>query len=181
MQALRAARNAASIKPCSLFIAQRRCLETATVNLTSAASSSTVTAPTGARTAPFPLYNIEAHWDKLSGEEKITLHEQLEALQVKDWKELSLIEKKAGGYIQTPCTIRTRRLQCETDSFSTAYFVAFGPHGPRAPAGQPGDNVKIFFSTLALIALGGAIFYAISGRSSCFPFSSVSDGGAYEY
>jgi hypothetical protein len=33
----------------------------------------------------------------MSSEEKLTLHEQLEALQVKDWKELSLQEKKAGG------------------------------------------------------------------------------------
>jgi len=98
MQALRAVRNAASMKPSSLLIAQRRCLETATVNLSSAGSTSTVVTPTGARIAPFPLYNIEAHWEKMSGEEKVTVHEQLEALQVKDWKELSLVEKKAGEF-----------------------------------------------------------------------------------
>ena len=98
MQALRVARNAASMKPRSLFIAQRRCLETATVNLSSAAASSSVmAASSGARITPVPLSNIEAHWEKLSGEEKLTVHEQLEALQVKDWKELSLNEKKAGG------------------------------------------------------------------------------------
>jgi len=78
----------------------------------------------------------------MSGEEKLTVHEQLEALQVKDWKELSLDEKKA------------------------AYYVAFGPHGPRAPTSQPGDGVKIFFSTLALMAIGGIVFFAIHSQSS---------------
>ena len=46
--------------------------------------------------APVPLYNIEAQWERMSSQEKLTVHEQLEALQVKDWKELSLDEKKAG-------------------------------------------------------------------------------------
>jgi len=58
--------------------------------------------------------------------------------------------------------------------------VAFGPHGPRAPTGQPGDNIKIFFSTLALIALGGAVFYAITAKSSCFLTSFRVGLGAYD-
>lgn len=101
MQALRTACNAASMRPGSLLIAQRRCLATATANqfhVNSAASTSSVAASSGGRIAPVPLYNIEAHWEKMNSEEKLTVHEQLEALQVKDWKELSLDEKKAGRY-----------------------------------------------------------------------------------
>ena len=59
--------------------------------------------------------------------------------------------------------------------FSTAYYVAFGPHGPRAPTSQPGDNLKIFLSTVALIAIGGAVFFAITAKSTWFltPFRLV--------
>ncbi|EDR06441.1 uncharacterized protein LACBIDRAFT_163585, partial [Laccaria bicolor S238N-H82] len=83
------------------------------------------------------LSNVEAQWAKLSSEEKVAVHEQLEVLQKKDWKELSLDEKKA------------------------AYYVAFGPHGPRTPTSQPGDNLKIFLSTFALVGVAGVLFYAI--------------------
>ncbi|KAF8055849.1 COX4, subunit IV of cytochrome c oxidase [Lyophyllum atratum] len=86
------------------------------------------------KAAPIPLSNVEAQWAKLSSEEKLSVHEQLEELQKKDWKALSLDEKKA------------------------AYYVAFGPHGPRAPASQPGDGVKIFFWTMALVAAAGGLF-----------------------
>jgi cytochrome c oxidase subunit 4 len=41
-----------------------------------------------------PLSNVEAQWAKLTSEEKTTVHEQLEVLQQKDWKELSIDEKK---------------------------------------------------------------------------------------
>jgi cytochrome c oxidase subunit 4 len=45
------------------------------------------------------LSNVEAQWGRLSSDEKVALHEQLELLQQRDWKELSLDEKKAGAYI----------------------------------------------------------------------------------
>jgi len=70
----------------------------------------------------------------MTSEEKLTVHEQLEQLQKKDWKELSIDEKKA------------------------AYYVAFGPHGPRSPLSKPGDNFKIFLSTVGLVGLGGLLF-----------------------
>ena len=50
------------------------------------------------KTAVIPLSNVEAQWAKLTTEEKMTLHEQLEELQKKDWKELSIDEKKAGAW-----------------------------------------------------------------------------------
>jgi hypothetical protein len=45
-----------------------------------------------------------------------------------------------------------------------AYYVAFGPHGPRTPTSQPGDNLKIFLSTLALVGISGLVFLAIQSR-----------------
>lgn len=176
MQALRLTRNATVVKPV-LSLVQRRCLATATANqvhLSSTTSSSSATgALSGARVANIPLSNIEAHWQRLSGEEKISVHEQLEALQLKDWKELSLDEKRAGKgfsndflptFAQTFC-IRTALTY---NFLLIAYYVAFGPHGPRAPTSQPGDTVKIIFSTLALIAAGGALFFTIKAFSAYF-------------
>ena len=58
-------------------------------------SSSHVTAATSA----IPLSNVEAQWASLSPAEQTTVHQQLEELQRKDWKTLSLAEKKAGGSI----------------------------------------------------------------------------------
>lgn len=69
-----------------------RCIATtvASPHISSTASSSS--------TAPIPLSNVEATWTKLSSEEKSTVHQQLEAVQKKDWKELSIDEKKAGEW-----------------------------------------------------------------------------------
>lgn len=90
MQALRLARIAT--RPA------RRCLATATANHAEVASSSSSSASsvTSSRVAPVPLSNVEALWTKLNGDEKLAVHEQLEALQLKDWKTLSMDEKKAG-------------------------------------------------------------------------------------
>jgi cytochrome c oxidase subunit 4 len=92
MQALRLARTSA-IRPA--IVAQRRCLATATANHVEAGSA-TATASSSTHVSPVPLSNVEAHWEKLDNEQKAALHEQLELLQQKDWKELSLDEKKAG-------------------------------------------------------------------------------------
>ncbi|KZT43994.1 cytochrome c oxidase subunit IV [Sistotremastrum suecicum HHB10207 ss-3] len=88
-----------------------------------------------------PLSNVEAQWEKLSSDEQLTVHQQLEALQKKDWKELSIDEKKA------------------------AYYVAFGPHGPRAPIKPPGANTTIFFGTIGAIAVSSIIFALIRSRA----------------
>jgi cytochrome c oxidase subunit 4 len=184
MQALRLARNIAAVKPPSLLAAHRRRLATATVNqvhLNSVASSSI--GASGGRIAPIPLSNIEARWELMTGEDKLSVHEQLEALQVKDWKELSLDEKKAGkscykgrSYnraLSSFFCVRCNDLylnQNLTPSFAVAYYVAFGPHGPRTPTSQPGDSVKILFSTLALIAAGGILFFSFKAFSA-FPDS----------
>ncbi|KAG6831641.1 hypothetical protein H0H92_008718 [Tricholoma furcatifolium] len=105
---------------------------------TSASPSAAASAAplTASRIAPVSLSNVEAVWSKLSSEEKLSVQDQLEEIQKRDWKTLSLDEKKA------------------------AYYVAFGPHGPRTPTSQPGENLKIFFWTMTLVAVGGGLFAA---------------------
>ena len=60
------------------------------------AGSAAASATPARKVTPISLANVEAQWTKLAEEEQAAVHEQLEALQVKDWKELSLDEKKAG-------------------------------------------------------------------------------------
>lgn len=45
------------------------------------------------------LSNVEAQWDTLSKQDKITTALQLEELQKKDWKELTLAEKRASMWL----------------------------------------------------------------------------------
>ncbi|KAG6866146.1 hypothetical protein C0991_008099 [Blastosporella zonata] len=108
-----------------------RCLAT---TAHSSSIASTAVPLTSSKVTPVPLSNVEAQWSKLSAEEKLSVQEQLEEVQKKDWTILSLDEKKA------------------------AYYVAFGPHGPRTPVSQPGDALKIFFWTMTLVAVGGGLF-----------------------
>lgn len=59
----------------------------------------TTAAPTASSSsAPLliPLNNVEAQWEKLSKSDQTTVQRQLEEIQKKDWKALSLDEKKAG-------------------------------------------------------------------------------------
>ncbi|CAA7271104.1 unnamed protein product [Cyclocybe aegerita] len=140
MQALRLARTVAVARP----LVARRGLATATANHVDVASASS-SSSAASRVAPIPLSNVEAQWEKLSAEEKLSVHEQLEVLQQKDWKELSLDQKKA------------------------AYYVAFGPHGPRAPTSQPGDNMKILLSTLGLVGVSAVLYYVLQAYSNPLP------------
>ncbi|KAG6329663.1 hypothetical protein ID866_9427 [Astraeus odoratus] len=106
-------------------------------------------APTAASAAPssaqsvIPLSNVEAQWEKMTKGDQALVHRQLEELQKKDWKQLSVDEKKA------------------------AYYVAFGPHGPRAPVSPPGQGFKVFLATTGLVGVGAAIYLAI--RASAPP------------
>ncbi|TFK21296.1 COX4-domain-containing protein [Coprinopsis marcescibilis] len=100
----------------------------------------------GARkVAAVPLSNVEAQWAGLSEVEQAAVHEQLELVQQKDWKLLSIDEKKA------------------------AYFVAFGPHGPRAPSSKPGDGLKIILGIAGVLGVTTAISFAIRSRAGPLP------------
>ena len=72
-----------------------RCLATAAHTHSSTLSS------TGASSAQsvIPLSNVEAQWEKMSKSEQALVHRQLEELQKKDWKLLSIDEKKAGQFL----------------------------------------------------------------------------------
>jgi len=73
------------------------------------------------------------------------VHEKLEQLQKKDWKELSIDEKKA------------------------AYYVAFGPHGPRTPASPPGTVYKVLLGTAAAVGVAASLFAAVRAAGSPEP------------
>lgn len=40
----------------------------------------------------------------------------------------------------------------------TAYYVSFGPHGPRTPVNPPGTGIKVFAGTLGAVALALGLF-----------------------
>ena len=59
-------------------------------------------------------------------------------------------------------------LRATTDKF-TAYFVAFGPHGPRAPLNAPGNGMRVTGGVIAaLVAAFGIFSFA---RSQCEYFT----------
>jgi len=105
-----------------------------TRSIAAAANASPISSPSSSTEAVIPLSNVEAQWEKLSTDEQLTVHQQLEEIQKKDWKTLSLTEKKA------------------------AYYVAFGPHGPRADLHPPGSVSKIIAATLVLVGAGGLLY-----------------------
>ncbi|GAB7365325.1 hypothetical protein MBLNU230_g6405t1 [Neophaeotheca triangularis] len=82
------------------------------------------------------LANIEKRWEAMPPQEQADLWMALRDRMKVDWNELTQQEKKA------------------------AYFIAFGAHGPRALP-PPGENSKIFWYTMGLIGVSGALFAAI--------------------
>jgi len=88
-------------------------------------------------TSSIPLSNVEAQWEKMSTEEQMQVHSQLEELQKKNWKDLTIDQKKA------------------------AYYVAFGPHGPRADINPPGTALRTIAYVLAAVAVSGVISLTI--------------------
>ncbi|KAI5900661.1 COX4-domain-containing protein [Schizophyllum commune H4-8] len=94
-------------------------------------------AASSSKASVIPLSNIEAQWEKMPEEDKVAVHAQLAELQKRDWKTLSVDEQKA------------------------AYYVAFGPHGPRKPVFAPGDTLKIFLASSAAVGAGVLIFLGV--------------------
>jgi cytochrome c oxidase subunit 4 len=77
----------------------RRGLATVAAHPPHAAAASTTTTTTVSAASAIPLSNVEAQWATLNSSEQATVHQQLEELQQKDWKTLSLAEKKAGALL----------------------------------------------------------------------------------
>lgn len=97
---LRLAARAASLRRCTTSSTSTlsRGLATAapTHSEVHVASSASAATATSRKVTPIALANVEAQWTKLSEDEQAAVHEQLENVQVKDWRELSVDEKKAG-------------------------------------------------------------------------------------
>ena len=93
MQALRLARPRLPLRPASrAFAAAASSAHTAAPAASSASASPVI-----------PLSNVEAMWERLSADEQLVIHQQLEELQKKDWKTLSVDEKKAGTLRRRAC------------------------------------------------------------------------------
>lgn len=97
MQAATASLRTASrqVQRLSSSSMRTRALATAAASHADISASGATSTPVR-KVTPISLANVEAQWTKLAEEEQAAVHEQLEGLQVKDWKELSLDEKKAG-------------------------------------------------------------------------------------
>jgi len=50
---------------------------------------------------------------------------------------------------------------CSCELHRTAYYVAFGPHGPRAPVNPPGTFVKILTGISVLVGTAGLLYGGI--------------------
>ncbi|KAF8516930.1 cytochrome c oxidase subunit IV-domain-containing protein [Hysterangium stoloniferum] len=98
-----------------------------------------------------PLSNVEAQWETLTKQEKVDTALQLEELQKKDWKQLSLDEKKA------------------------IYYVAYGPHGPRTPKNPPGTAIKVLLGTMGLLGVSGLAFQFIRSQANPPPKSMTKE------
>ncbi|KAJ4347881.1 Cytochrome c oxidase subunit 5B, mitochondrial [Didymosphaeria variabile] len=79
------------------------------------------------------LANIEKRWEDMPPQEQADLWMSLRDRMKVDWKEMTLQEKKA------------------------AYYIAFGPHGPRRPP-PPDEGRKVFFLAAGVIAAAVGVF-----------------------
>lgn len=119
MQALRLARPRISLRTVS-----------GVRTVTAAANSSAAHAAPQTTTvaSAIPLSNVEAQWERLSSEEQLSVHQQLEDVQKRDWKSLSVDEKKAGAshfFSLARASVAAASLQrCLTPRFARTYTRA---------------------------------------------------------
>jgi cytochrome c oxidase subunit 4 len=77
-----------------------------------AASTTAGAAPIRSSTSAVPLANVEAQWSGLTAEEQVEVHRELEDLQKRDWKTLSIDEKKAGESVSDLCQTFSHPARC---------------------------------------------------------------------
>ncbi|TPX13225.1 uncharacterized protein E0L32_006425 [Thyridium curvatum] len=90
------------------------------------------------------LSNIEKRWEGMPLQEQAELWMTLRDRMKENWTELTLQEKKA------------------------AYWIAFGPHGPRAEA-PPGEGKRVTFYTLTGVAISLVLFLTLRGFAGPAP------------
>ncbi|KAF2471385.1 COX4-domain-containing protein [Lindgomyces ingoldianus] len=79
------------------------------------------------------LANIEKRWEDMPPQEQADLWMSLRDRMKVDWKEMTMQEKKA------------------------AYYIAFGPHGPRRPP-PPDEGRKVFILVSAIMGVSIVLF-----------------------
>ncbi|KAF9032682.1 hypothetical protein BDZ89DRAFT_948091, partial [Hymenopellis radicata] len=87
------------------------------------------------------LSNVEAMWTNLPPR-KDGVRAQLEVLDQKSWKDLTIDEKKA------------------------AYYVSSGPHGARTPVSKTSDGLKVLGGVLVSLSDSAALFFSIRAVGS---------------
>lgn len=80
------------------------------------------------------LINIEKRWEFMPAEEREDIVHQLAERQKVNWTDLTLAEKQA------------------------AWYISYGPWGPRKPVHNPGDQTKIFVGIGIGLAASVGIF-----------------------
>lgn len=212
-----------------MFTRLPRSLPLLTAPLRLSRTALTVTSTRTNASAPL-LANIEASWKELPSEEQYQVYQQLGEIQKKDWKELSLDEKKAGESLSERSKragvvgiIRAKRAYKGSDGYrsqrvwerrrdrliiivwfadllslllrappssttlsatipllhsclnsspahrSAAYFVAFGPHGPRSPMHGPNHGLNVFLWTAGCIVSSVIAFAIIKQYGTSIP------------
>ncbi|KAI9264090.1 cytochrome c oxidase subunit IV [Phascolomyces articulosus] len=95
------------------------------------------------------LRDLETRWTTLSSSEQNAIAKQLEEAQKGDWKVLSTEDKKA------------------------AYYIAFGPHGPRQPITQPGHGSKVLGGVAAVLGVSSVLFWTIRVNGQETPITTT--------
>ena len=102
------------------------------------------------------LADIEKRWELMPPNEQAELWMQLRDRMKGSWSELTAQEKKACWSLPLSphhgALVRLTELE--------AYWIAFGPHGPRARP-PPGENTKVLTYTLLALAGSFVTFYLI--------------------
>lgn len=68
-------------------------------------------------------------------------------------------------------------------AISTAYFVSFGPHGPRKPITASGQGAKTLAGVAALLGVTTVVYYLMraNGKSALVPIQTAHEVCAYAY
>ncbi|KAK4115640.1 cytochrome c oxidase subunit IV [Canariomyces notabilis] len=96
------------------------------------------------------LANIEKRWEGMPMQEQAELWMALRDRMKGSWKELTIQEKKA------------------------AYWIAFGPHGPRALP-PPGENKTVALGVAAGIAVSLGIFVLVRSFAKPAPHTMTKE------
>ncbi|THV76415.1 hypothetical protein D6C99_04615 [Aureobasidium pullulans] len=115
------------------------------------------------------LANIEKRWEAMPPQEQADLWMALRDRMKVDWTEMTLQEKKAvmsdeSFKLVMPVSDRdvfnwVSKTSSDT-SFRAAYWIAFGPHGPRAQT-PPGEGKQVFWYTMGGLGVTAVLFFGI--------------------